>query len=103
MTTKEAVDNLQMLLERPDVNKEERESLTIAIRELDRKYTSEPPKVPGFYWFRSRPHYCIYEVLDIVGRGLEVMGRPVTAMGGEWCGPLTPPELSNSPNSLASG
>jgi hypothetical protein len=57
-------------------------------------WTTAPPTVPGFYWWRSTGVLGVVEVENL-GSYLAVddpdLGfQPVTDMGGQWAGPLTP-------------
>ena len=62
---------------------------------LDLTWTTEPPKVPGWYWWRwarYQQHYCI-EVRDglIVEHPRKVL-RAAKDIGGEWAGSIPTPK-----------
>jgi hypothetical protein len=69
-----------------------------ALRELQwrraaEKVTTEPPTVPGWYWWRVSPdkQWERVEVSDYRG-GMHMRGDHVTSYGGYWCGPIPEPK-----------
>lgn len=102
MTKKEAVGFFKMAVASKDLPEHWREYLTIAIAELDRKYTSQPPTVPGGYWWRG--DFGVGVLNEVKHVWLNWAGVAYTrrldtgvaveakSLGGEWCGPLTSPE-----------
>lgn len=83
-------------------------ALKLAIQELDRKYTAEPPTVPGGYWWKGDDPCsgkeggeedwieCVRHVFKNWEGELMTYVKSrlcrVNGIGGLWCGPLTPPE-----------
>lgn len=96
MTNKEAVGFFKMAVASKDLPEHWREYLAVVIAELDRQYTTEPPTVPGWYWFKVvNRDLEIIRIIDDDGYiRCEGYGetQPDEMGSGEWCGPLTPPE-----------
>jgi hypothetical protein len=63
------------------------------------KWTKEPPTVPGYYWWRDG-HVGPAGVLRLAEEGRALLSFstksdfvcPPRMRGGEWCGPIEPPQ-----------
>jgi hypothetical protein len=94
MTRKEAADVL-ISMQSYVVNEQGKDALVVAIAELSREYTSTPPTVVGEYWWRGQEGLVASVKRVLVGDMGQMKtdrGTNVRILGGEWCGPLTPPE-----------
>jgi hypothetical protein len=65
-------------------------------RDLALKWSTEPPTAPGRYWFRLSPTDEA-DVVDVTDYGHafptgDDNGFEVATIGGQWAGPLKPPE-----------
>lgn len=69
-----------------------RDTILAAIHKATRvTWTTEPPKVPGWYWWRKYPSQT--PVIERVAENLHMKGWRVDRHGGEWSSkPITEPE-----------
>lgn len=93
MTKKEAIEILKDLYGLPP---KAAEALDVVLADIDKRYTIEPPTVPGMYAWRSS-HKTKHIWMEVWPDLLNVnmlfcgnSGRSPKLLGGEWCGPLTP-------------
>ncbi len=57
------------------------------------RWTSDKPTVPGWYWWRQKPGGVLAIVEFASGVRYPLYGgRYFKPQGGEWSGPLTPPD-----------
>ena len=61
----------------------------------ERRWSATIPAVPGYYWWREGPGNARIVLVSSTGMVYDQYhGEPVSVMrmGGEWYGPLQPPE-----------
>lgn len=56
-------------------------------------WTTEPPKVAGWYWVRIRDARYLPKIVEITAKDIEQMSAEKALLKGnrEWAGPITPP------------
>lgn len=72
-----------------DTRKVESEDLDALERFVCDSWTTEKPKVPGWYWWRVNEDDAevvqIYEVAGVLAvDSIEFIGKPLKQLGGEW-------------------